>query len=205
MTSHYALTIGKFTDDDPSSGSTGRHHYNRTVRNNSRVQMAMERIHKRPVEDDTRPIKMQSSVQPPPALEEDDLHNADDLNAEAIQESTSTGSTVGPNHGSKLYPLRKPTGKEYYKNMTDYTPELLEPTYSRQPSQQQQQQQTQQPYADPSALVLTKLRHITQLLEEQKRERTHHVTEEMALYSFLGVFIIFVVDSFSKVSRYSRV
>jgi hypothetical protein len=42
------------------------------------------------------------------------------------------------------------------------------------------------------------------LLEEQKDQKTGSVTEEVVLYSFLGVFIIFVVDSFTKVGKYTR-
>jgi hypothetical protein len=42
------------------------------------------------------------------------------------------------------------------------------------------------------------------LLEEQQDERTNNVTEEVVLYSFLGIFIIFIVDSFSKVGKYVR-
>ncbi len=42
------------------------------------------------------------------------------------------------------------------------------------------------------------------LLEEQKDERTNNVTEEVVLYSFLGIFVIFVVDSFAKVGKYVR-
>jgi hypothetical protein len=42
------------------------------------------------------------------------------------------------------------------------------------------------------------------LLEEQQDERTNNVTEEVILYSFLGIFIIFLVDSFARVGKYTR-
>ena len=42
------------------------------------------------------------------------------------------------------------------------------------------------------------------LLEDQQDEKTNNVTEEVILYSFLGIFIIFVVDSFAKVGKYVR-
>ena len=41
---------------------------------------------------------------------------------------------------------------------------------------------------------IEKLNYIIHLLEEQHNERTEHVTEELVLYCFLGVFIIFIVD-----------
>ena len=42
------------------------------------------------------------------------------------------------------------------------------------------------------------------LLEEQNDEKTANVTEELILYMFLGVFIIFVLDSFAKIGKYVR-
>ena len=39
---------------------------------------------------------------------------------------------------------------------------------------------------------------------EQKDTKTSNVTEELILYLFLGVFVIFTVDSFTKVGKYTR-
>lgn len=52
--------------------------------------------------------------------------------------------------------------------------------------------------------LLRKLNYMIQLLEENHDERTGHVTEEVLLYSFLGIFIIFIVDSFARVGKYIR-
>lgn len=52
--------------------------------------------------------------------------------------------------------------------------------------------------------VLEKLNYMIHLLEEQKHEQTHHITEEFLLYTFLGVFIIYIVDSFSRAGKYIR-
>jgi hypothetical protein len=41
-------------------------------------------------------------------------------------------------------------------------------------------------------------------LEQQQNEKTSHITEEFVLYMFLGVFIIYVVDSFSRTGKYVR-
>lgn len=49
-----------------------------------------------------------------------------------------------------------------------------------------------------------KLDYMIHLLEEQQDLRTGHVTEEVILYSFLGVFIIFVLDSFARAGKYVR-
>ena len=52
--------------------------------------------------------------------------------------------------------------------------------------------------------LLNKLNYMINLLEDQQDERTNNVTEEVVLYSFLGIFIIFVVDSFARVGKYTR-
>jgi hypothetical protein len=53
-------------------------------------------------------------------------------------------------------------------------------------------------------VLIEKLNYMIHLLEEQQDERTNTVTEEVVLYSFLGVFIIFIVDAFSRVGKYTR-
>ena len=53
-------------------------------------------------------------------------------------------------------------------------------------------------------ILLEKLDHIISLLEDQQDEKTGHVTEELVLYCFLGVFIIFIVDSFARAGKYVR-
>jgi hypothetical protein len=52
--------------------------------------------------------------------------------------------------------------------------------------------------------LLEKINYMIHLLEEQKNEKTSNITEEFILYIFLGVFIIFIVDSFSKSGKYRR-
>jgi hypothetical protein len=42
------------------------------------------------------------------------------------------------------------------------------------------------------------------LLEEQKVEKTANITEEFILYTFLGVFVIYIVDTFSRNGKYTR-
>ena len=51
---------------------------------------------------------------------------------------------------------------------------------------------------------MEKLNYIVQVLEETKDEKTENISEELVLYMFLGVFVIFVVDSFAKAGKYTR-
>jgi high-affinity K+ transport system ATPase subunit B len=53
-------------------------------------------------------------------------------------------------------------------------------------------------------VLLQKINYMISLLEDQQDEKTNNVTEEVVLYSFLGIFIIFVVDSFARVGKYVR-
>lgn len=53
-------------------------------------------------------------------------------------------------------------------------------------------------------LLLKKLNYMITLLEEQQDEKTNNVTEEVILYSFLGIFIIFIADTFVRAGKYTR-
>ena len=64
-------------------------------------------------------------------------------------------------------------------------------------------QQTTQIYMIKDELM-KKLNYMIHLLEENKDEKTQNVTEELVLYMFLGVFTIFVVDSFARAGKYTR-
>ena len=52
--------------------------------------------------------------------------------------------------------------------------------------------------------IMQKLNYITHILEDIQLEKTSNITEELILYSFLGVFVIFMVDSFARVGKYHR-
>jgi hypothetical protein len=52
--------------------------------------------------------------------------------------------------------------------------------------------------------LLKKLNYMILLLEEQKDIKQNSVTEELILYLFLGIFIIFILDSFARASKYVR-
>jgi hypothetical protein len=93
--------------------------------------------------------------------------------------------------------------KEYGKNM-------LQPwVYSQSQSQNNPPQnnysltQTQQPSASEPEL-LQRMNYMIHLLEEQKDQKTDNVNEELILYLFLGIFVIFVTDSFTRVGKYRR-
>ena len=77
---------------------------------------------------------------------------------------------------------------EYYKQFIPYYNELA----------------NNQELSGNKDVLLEKLNYMIHLLEEQQEEKTGHITEELILYCFLGVFIIFVVDSFARAGKYVR-
>ena len=58
-------------------------------------------------------------------------------------------------------------------------------------------------FGDNSKL-LEKINYMIHLMEEQQNEKTANITEEFILYTFLGIFVIFIVDSFARSGKYVR-
>lgn len=52
--------------------------------------------------------------------------------------------------------------------------------------------------------MMEKINYMIHLLEEQQHEKTNNITEEFLLYTFLGVFVIYVIDSFARTGKYIR-
>ena len=97
--------------------------------------------------------------------------------------------------------------RENFENMpSTYASQYYQQYVPLSYNQQQQQQQQQQINASPGSKddLMEKMNHIIQMLEDQQDEKTGSVTEELILYCFLGVFVIFVVDSFVRAGKYVR-
>lgn len=52
--------------------------------------------------------------------------------------------------------------------------------------------------------LLDKINYMIHLLEEQANEKTNNVMEEFIMFSLVGVFLIYVLDSFSRSGKYTR-
>ena len=52
--------------------------------------------------------------------------------------------------------------------------------------------------------LMDKINYMIHMLENMETEKTANVTEEFVLYSFTGIFIIFVLDRFLKTGKYVR-
>jgi len=104
-----------------------------------------------------------------------------------------------PKKGIDKFKEKKDKEKEKEKEKTEkepfYQPLYEEPEYPLYDKPFNQTKESQ---------LLEKLNYMIYLLEEQKDEKTGQVTEELILYVFLGVFVLFVLDSFFKTGKYSR-
>jgi hypothetical protein len=74
------------------------------------------------------------------------------------------------------------------------------------PNYQHKQHNSSNTYSnsDSNQVLIEKLNYMINLLEEQQDQKIDSTTEDVVLYSFLGIFIIFIVDSFTKVGKYVR-
>jgi len=63
--------------------------------------------------------------------------------------------------------------------------------------------QNKVPSKRPDDLV-QKIDRLMQMFEEQREIKTGQKNEEIVLYCFLGVFTIYVLDSFVSIGRYTR-
>ena len=87
------------------------------------------------------------------------------------------------------------TNEEYYKRVIPGYKNPVNKPYYNTPSIQE---------APSQDVLLQKLNYMITLLEDQQDERTNNVTEEVVLYSFLGIFIIFIADTFVRAGKYVR-
>jgi len=123
-------------------------------------------------------------------------NNDDDNNLELNNYRTNYGDNKSVDEYYKKMlpnmngmPQRNPVNKQYYANNEGQMQMQMGGYGNLQPTQD---------------VLLQKLNYMINLLEEQQDEKTNNVTEEVVLYSFLGIFIIFVIDSFARVGKYVR-
>ena len=177
----------------------------------SRVASFMSKLNAaKPVTTSTNYAKGEDGTTETTGMDESESDLAD------YHPTNSTNSTNPTHHGDQ----NRESEQGQYQNagttqdddvVTRENFENLPSTYARQYYQQYA------PYNNPSATnamaaaadvpkdeILQKMNHIIQMLEDQQDEKTESVTEELILYCFLGVFVIFVVDSFVRAGKYVR-
>jgi hypothetical protein len=180
---------------------------------NNKVNTVLEEIHNNSIEDDENPL---ADFNPPPipdsagvsktiATEQSNALNKH-KNTEMLSMMGNTPQPNSPNDdGYFLNSYNNSQGNQ--KSVDDYYKKIL-PGYDSNRQHVNKQYYTNntygaQPTNDPD-ILLQKLNYMIHLLEEKQDEKTNNVMEEVILYSFLGIFIIFVVDSFARVGKYVR-
>lgn len=90
------------------------------------------------------------------------------------------------------------TVEEYYKRiLPGYRNQANRPYHNAHQNHGNQEYPTQD-------VLLQKLNYMISLLEDQQDQKTSNVAEEVVLYSFLGIFIIFIADTFVRAGKYVR-
>jgi len=153
---------------------------------------------------DTKQGEMPPSPPPPPPNPNSSTTTSN--NGSSLKESATDDVDI---QSLKNNFMNQNAVKEYFSNII---PNYKNPHYSKTEnnipyypyaysSNSNPQGQAQ---VDNNDVLMNKLNYMINLLEEQQDEKTNNVTEEVILYSFLGVFMIFIVDSFARVGKYTR-
>jgi hypothetical protein len=179
--------------------------------NSKKVNSVLEHLHNKSIEDDDEDEQESRIFSPPPppqssGSERKAITENYKLLGNTPQPSTSENDFDLNNYQSNYHNSK--SMESYYKKML---PEYSNNNYSS---------QTNHPYykydsmnsnnftnstnSNSQDVLLQKLNYMIHLLEEQQDERTNNVTEEVVLYSFLGIFIIFIADSFVRIGKYVR-
>jgi hypothetical protein len=204
--SNLVLCAAPFSPKNNLSENNNRSHIdkprNHTLKNrqvqNSKINDAIARIHQSPEVGE----ELNNFNPPPPPSSIGVLKTEESIpNTQHIRVNTSelTGdglANTGPPEGEHYDDLNITDNNEYYKKVVPMYKEVNHPTPQPHPPQQQ--------IMSNKGEMAQKLNYMIHLLEEQHDEKTGHVFEELILYSFLGIFIIFVVDSFARAGKYVR-
>jgi hypothetical protein len=180
--------------------------------NANKVNNVLEEIHNNSKDGSDGDILGDFTPPPPPqsvgvqrTIATEDINRATEKNTyrvagRAPAPTVEYGDNLDLNNFKMNYGDNKTTEEYYKKILPGYTHQAAKqpqhPYYNAQPMSF-----TDTPNQD---ILIQKLNYMINLLEEQQDERTGSVTEEVILYSFLGIFIIFVVDSFARAGKYAR-
>ncbi len=139
--------------------------------------------------------KRQASGESPTAGDDDDDSLADFTPPADGDKSSSDDDDERPQDDDgvtreNFAQLGNVTSEDYYKQYVPYYTEMSG--------------QANNVHSSSGDDLIRKLNYMIHLLEEQHDEKTNNVTEELVLYLFLGVFVIFIVDSFARAGKYTR-
>lgn len=126
---------------------------------------------------------------------------------QSVEYSNDYNPSVSSYLDATLARKTRPSEKDYNYNANDTANKDLS-NYTK--SYEQTNLNYKKPYYANMGLggkddkLMERINYMIHLLEAQQHEKTDNITEEFILYTFLGVFIIFVVDAVSKNGKYTR-
>jgi len=135
--------------------------------------------------------------------EDDSLGSFDPLPPPEVQSSNDRGTATTQDTDANLT-IGEDNAIESFAQMGDMASVTADNYYKQYVPYYTQMQGSQEEVHTNKDDLMTKLNYMIHLLEEQQDEKTENVTEELVLYLFLGVFVIFVVDSFARAGKYTR-
>lgn len=185
-----------------------------------KVNSLLNAIHNSPSdesddEDNYSSLQTYIPLQPPESVgvqntilkesaEKTKLSLKDDINNNTKYNSNSPSIIDDPEeYYKKMLPNGIPNMEQYSMYNNTSSSSIIPDSLSSYP-QYNSQSSFQKYNTDGDDVLVTKLNYLIHLLEEQKSEKTGNILEEVILYSFLGIFIIFVIDSFTRLGKYTR-
>ena len=183
-----------------------------------KVNSVLENIHKNSKIDDDEETNLGNFNPPPPpesigAIKKMTTENMQNMMSSELYNTLGKAPTPSNSEINKSMNLDLNNYNVNYgdnKLIDDYYSKMLPNTSNNRISVNPQNKQYYQQYRELQGndssqdILMKKLNYMISLLEEQQDEKTNNVTEEVVLYSFLGIFIIFVVDSFARAGKYVR-
>jgi hypothetical protein len=212
-------TIESMTDDTDNLMNKKRQTHNKTQKrypkenfDTEKVNSVLEKIHNNSKTDDDEKTSL-GDFNPPPKPESSGVNKT--ISTESMMNMTNQNNMMFNTLGRAPQPNYENDNNLDLNDYGNYgNNKSIEEYYKRVlPGYNPNRNPVNKPYYNVTNVVsetpghdvlLQKLNYMISLLEEQQDERTNNVTEEVVLYSFLGIFIIFVVDSFARAGKYVR-
>jgi hypothetical protein len=166
-----------------------------------KVNSVLQSIHNLPEQSSSSGLADFNPIPPPTSVGVEQTRIRENINEDtntnnySLDVNPSNSSFSSPSSQEDYYKRFMPNYETMYKNSPHNVPYY--PNYNANNGYQTTM-------SGENSLLLDKLNYMIHLLEEQQDERTGNVTEEVVLYCFLGIFIIFIVDSFVRVGKYVR-
>jgi hypothetical protein len=161
------------------------------------------------------PIDYKADILESKLREEKSKLNRDSLMKQLKSEPQGNSETNVPFSISNVSEIHKNLKEEndsdlsnYYKSeLNNYTPPppiTRDNQFMLMDNQHIVEGLNKQPISSSNNEMLNKINRMIDMFEEQKEIKTSKKNEEIVLYCFLGVFTIYILDSFVSIGKYSR-